>query len=512
MSHDTTQALGWALVHFVWQGALVALVMGLANLALRRARPAARYAFFCGALALLLLLPVVTFVIVSAAPSMPAAASSAVVASTPIASPPLPAPGRPRPDWLPWLVTVWMCGVAILAVRSLGGFVLAQRMKRWKTSPVAESIRAVAATVCIRLGVRRSVRVLESALAEVPAVIGWLRPVVLLPVSALTALSPAQIELLLAHELAHVRRHDYLVNLVQTAVETMLFYHPAVWWISAQIRAEREHCCDDLAVAVCGDAVVYARTLAELEGLRTRRVALVVAADGGSLLGRIQRLLGRQCGRSVVTPAWAGALLPVALVLGMTISAPAPVALASDPPKPVASDGFLGGLTAAGYTNVSVDEIISLKEHGLSPGYIGAMMAAGLGTPSVRQLIRLHDHGVDAEFVRGVSQSGLVSDLTFESSIRLHEHGIDSDELARIKALGFGPFTTGDIIKLGDRGVGAASFEALREAGLDHAGPSEAIAFHDNGVTADGIRSMKRQGFTDLSLEQILKLRRGGII
>src|SRR4030095_13888079 len=114
----------------------------------------------------------------------------------------------------------------------------------------------------------RSVHVVESIAVEVPTVIGWMRPVILLPVAAVAALTPAQVEAILAHELAHIRRHDYAVNLLQTTAETLLFYHPAVWWISKRIRAEREHCCDDVAVRVCGDAVSYAHALAELEAWR----------------------------------------------------------------------------------------------------------------------------------------------------------------------------------------------------------------------------------------------------
>src|SRR2546422_656218 len=110
------------------------------------------------------------------------------------------------------------------------------------------------ARLAARLRIRRPVRVLESAVVQVPAVIGWLRPVILLPASALTGLTPLQLDALVAHELAHVRRYDYLVNLIQSVIETLLFYHPAVWWASQQVREEREHCCDDLAVVVCGDA------------------------------------------------------------------------------------------------------------------------------------------------------------------------------------------------------------------------------------------------------------------
>ena len=118
-------------------------------------------------------------------------------------------------------------------------------------------------------------------MVDVPTVVGWLRPAVILPVAALANLSPAQVEAVLAHELAHIRRHDYLVNLFQTLAETLLFYHPAVWWLSARIRTEREHCCDDVAVAVSGDAVGYARALAELEAWRVGTPGMALAATGG---------------------------------------------------------------------------------------------------------------------------------------------------------------------------------------------------------------------------------------
>jgi beta-lactamase regulating signal transducer with metallopeptidase domain len=118
------------------------------------------------------------------------------------------------------------------------------------------------------LHVFKPVTLLESALVKVPTVIGWLKPVILIPPSALIGLTPQQFELILTHELAHIRRHDYLVNLLQTIIETLLFYHPAVWWVSLQIRCERENACDDLAVSLSSDPVIYARTLVEMERLR----------------------------------------------------------------------------------------------------------------------------------------------------------------------------------------------------------------------------------------------------
>jgi hypothetical protein len=168
-----------------------------------------------------------------------------------------------------------------------------------------------------RFGLSRPVRLLKSALVEVPTVIGWLRPVILLPAASLTGLTPGQLEAILAHELAHVRRFDYLVNAFQCLVETLMFYHPVVWWISRCVREERENCCDDLVIKVCGDRLEYARALATLEEFRAELPQLAFAASGGSLLNRIRRLLGVSDDNQPASARQLGelALLGIGLVL-----------------------------------------------------------------------------------------------------------------------------------------------------------------------------------------------------
>ena len=151
-----------------------------------------------------------------------------------------------------------------------------------------------------------------------PTVVGWLRPAILLPIAALASLSPAQVEAILAHELAHIRRHDYAVNVLQTIAETLLFYHPSVWWLSRRIRAEREHCCDDIAVALCGDAVGYAQALAELETWRTVSATMAMAATGGTLLDRVRRILQVPLTDEPRSPSWA---VTLALTLVFTAGA-----------------------------------------------------------------------------------------------------------------------------------------------------------------------------------------------
>jgi beta-lactamase regulating signal transducer with metallopeptidase domain len=192
---------------------------------------------------------------------------------------------------LPWMLQLWVIGVLGLSCRWFQGSWWIQHVRSNNVEPLNLEWLSRLSILSRRLDISRPVRLLKSSLIEVPMVIGWLRPVILIPASALSGLTPEQLEAILAHELAHVRRYDYLVNTFQNAVETLLFYHPAVWWISRCIREEREHCCDDLVVRVCGDRVTYARALVTLEEARGFP-RLAFAATGGSLLHRVRRLLG----------------------------------------------------------------------------------------------------------------------------------------------------------------------------------------------------------------------------
>ncbi|MBC7821447.1 MAG: M56 family metallopeptidase, partial [Planctomycetaceae bacterium] len=232
---------------------------------------------------------------------------------------------------IPWAVGVWLVGVGVLSLRLFASWWSVRRLRCRATQPAGESWQALLRQLSDRLRVTRPVKLVESALVEVPAVIGWLRPVILLPAIAMTGLTTEQLEALLAHELAHVRRHDYLVNLLQTIVETLLFYHPAVWWVSYRIRLEREHCCDDLAASVCGDRLSYAKALVAMEELRAPKVGLAMSSNGGSLLTRVARLLGRadQQRRPV---GWIAGLVSVVLIAAGALGA----GLLTPPEKPTA--------------------------------------------------------------------------------------------------------------------------------------------------------------------------------
>jgi len=277
------QSIGWTLVDSIWQGTVVGGVTALALRAGRGRNARTRYLIACAGLALMLLAPLASF-------SMNEDADIAAVASVANAAPGI-APDVAIGRLLPMAVAAWMIGVVLLSVRLVAACIGVERMKR-ATRHVDAAVSRRLHVLAQRLGVTSVVRVFESSIVRVPTVVGCLRPVILLPAAVVTGLPAAHLDAVLAHELAHVRRHDYLVNMLQAVVEILLFYHPAVWWCSRQIRAEREHCCDDLVVEACGDRVGYATALARLEELKGVGPMLSLNASGGRLLDRVRRLLG----------------------------------------------------------------------------------------------------------------------------------------------------------------------------------------------------------------------------
>jgi len=303
LSQPWVERLGWTLVHFLWQGSLIAgLYAAIRRCLPRTSSPHARYLLACLTLSAMMAAPLITWSRLR--PDEPVASPAYRIRNTPPPAPSalstnLPESVRatisdvPPGHFLQWVVMIWLIGTTAFWVRLAGGWVVAARMQSILVRPASAEWQQLLRRLGARIGLSRPVRLLVSGLVQVPTVVGWLRPVILMPAGALGGLSAEDVEVLLVHELAHIRRHDYLVNLLQGIAEALLFYHPAVWWVSGHIRAERELCCDDVAVAVSGDAFNYARALAELESCRPAHLNAVVAANGGSLADRIGRLLGQ---------------------------------------------------------------------------------------------------------------------------------------------------------------------------------------------------------------------------
>lgn len=349
LSPSVTQQVALALTHSLWQGMIVAFLLdaGLrlfrdqapvdgterASSAPTRTRAHARYVMACLGLLALAAIPIVNLVVIESAPDSVARLDSGselsvdetLTATAPVTSPTQstetdqvatgvsvsdarepavetnersPQTASAATPLMPWAKRIflqlffwtWFLGVAILSIWHLVGWALSQRLRHSGTT-VSHEILTLVERTAFRLGVHRTVDVRQTLKATTPMVIGWIKPALVLPTKLLSGLATRELEAVLAHELAHVKRHDYLVNLVQTAVETLMFYHPAVWWVSGRIRCEREFCADDLAMQVCDRREQYAQSLVAVVETSLPAPSHAVAATGASLLQRVHRIL-----------------------------------------------------------------------------------------------------------------------------------------------------------------------------------------------------------------------------
>ncbi|MDP6446785.1 MAG: M56 family metallopeptidase, partial [Pirellulaceae bacterium] len=370
--------LGWTLVHFLWQGACLLLLVQMILLLLNRESANSRYlAMVCGLLAMAAM-PVLTFSRLASSP--PPATTGEVFASTgetsaetqPIATTASPrtrvsevsSPQRAKQSdqptssgrhnatanaWVPWLSAAWAIGVLMGSLRLIAGWWAIGALRKDRQFPCGEgAARAALDRMCAIVGVRAEcVELIESARASTPLVVGWLRPAILLPVGMATGMTTSEMEAVFAHELAHIRRADYVVNLLQSLVETWLFFHPAVWLLSAWVRAERELCCDDIAVAAVGDRLAYARTLAKLAE-SARAAGLGVPATGGRVYERIQRIAG-SADTQRRSHAWLPGVLAIACLLcaAATLIDTSPVDASAPPADERASNERAAGAAAA---------------------------------------------------------------------------------------------------------------------------------------------------------------------
>ena len=305
MSHqlipDTlVQAGGWTILHSLWQGVIITLGLAFILRQTRKHSPIQRYYWSVGALGVMLAAVIGTFLLYFK-PELgtPNFMVDAHLQFSSTLAHDVRDAGQADYDYLqrmfPFLIQAWLVGVAIMGIRMLVEMVYINRLRKAKkTQHVVNQWMERFLDLKGRLGISYPVELKESLQVTSPMQLGWIKPVILLPIGLLSGLSLPQVECILVHELAHIKRKDYLVNLIQSGVEVLLFFNPAVWWISSQIREEREHCCDELAVEITGDRVTMIKTLTHLEEWRIQGGQLGLAFTGGpqGLLGRVQRLLG----------------------------------------------------------------------------------------------------------------------------------------------------------------------------------------------------------------------------
>jgi beta-lactamase regulating signal transducer with metallopeptidase domain len=535
---------GWTLVHFLWQGAILVAAFAVVDAVLRHSSAKLRYAVASTAMLLMFVCAAATFFVLTSLPDTQEPFARAQSAAAPyIASQPgmriASGPHSVTLNYLQWFVYIWMAGVIGLSTRMAIQWVRLDRYRRRGIRLLDQTWQERIGRIAGRLRLKRTVRAYESALADVPSVIGWLRPVVLVPASAMLQLSPGMIEALLAHELAHVRRHDYLINLLQSFVEILFFYHPGVWWVGRRMREERENCCDDLAVAVCGDPVIYARALADLEQSRSAMPELAMAANKGSLLTRIQRLIApRPADNRPIAPAGAAALtLILASVLvwaapqsssqgqNTRSQAPDPPKTAREAPRPAVvaqakpaapravsapkQGSYLDQMAQAGFQNLTADQMIAMKIHGVTADFIAEIKSLGW-SPTPDQMVAFRIHGVDAATVKELRALGYT--LTPDQAVALRVHRVSSAYANEWKQQGLKGLTLDNLVALKIHGADPAQLGDLKKLGFSDLSADDLVSLRVSGVTADFIREAQKYGFRDLRLQQIIQLKRLGIL
>jgi len=439
--------------------------------------------------------------------------------------------------YLLWFVELWFVGVVLLSLRPAAGFFLIGRLQWKKGVPVSGALRARCLELQRRLGLNRVVSYCESLQLDAPAVVGWFRPVVLLPVSALTGLSTQQLSAVIAHELAHVKRLDSFVNLFQIGAETLLFYHPAVWWLSKRIRAERENCCDDVAISVCGNAVEYARALATMAEWQSAP-GLAMAANRSPLAERVARLLGasklsggfRSAGIAgsvlclCVSVVAGNALIGAAQTnQGSSNKSPAPVvqpvpqvdgdvAIAVRPTKPVLAETVRPKVTVnvqPMIVGVDASEVevrpevrpVTDPERMFYPQQKTGEGKSERGEAETRDQEKKKEAREDAEeqarrgkggsYIDGLKAEGL-TDLSIDQLIALKVQDVTAQYVRQIHELGLKP-DVNELIALKVQGVMPEVIRELRKGGLA-VDIDQIIAMQVQGITPEYVKQMHELG------------------
>ncbi len=574
------EALGWTLVHFLWQGAAIALVYRIADRALAHRSANARYVLALGALLGMFAVSVATLAYEEASydPSAPRAAGalhSVVLAAQPLAAPLSQAASSPQSSpvnhiplkrFLPFLDALWLAGVLVLSMRAFGGWWLIRRLGRRTLTRAPHTLLLRLDVLRRQMGIRRLVDLRLSEKIASPFTAGVLRPWILLPVMALTGLSAEQLEVVLYHELAHIRRADYLWNLLQTMVETLFFFHPAVWWISRRVREERELSCDDVAVKRCADPAVYASALLRIEEERRSRLRMAMALDGhqsrAGLRARILRILGNTESRSRglrpvslagiaaalivflcplpkvfagfrAIPHAAASIAPVAshvahkVVLGtvhpaLQAAAPAPKPSADVPspgadhdqqnpssePAPSAEpqtghSDYIDAMRAAGY-DVDLDKYIAMKVQGITPAYAAEMAKLFGAKLSADKLIALKVQDVTSDYIAKMRAAGY--DVDAGKFIAMRVQDITPDYAAEMSKATGATLSADKLIAMRVQDLTPDYIAKMHAAGYD-ADPDKLIAMRVQDITPEYAEAMARVGFGKPTAQQLIALK-----
>jgi beta-lactamase regulating signal transducer with metallopeptidase domain len=576
------RALCWTLLHSLWQGLILAVVAGVVMVLTKRAKSATRYTILGFLVIGFLAVSGFTFfreLRMSATNGGPV--GGVVYSTPPLGQAPLEAtPGAsvatPQPvsaigqlvqyfnTHASVVVVVWFIVFLARTVTLLSGLVYAQRIRHYQTRPAPAEWQERLAVLLERLGITRPVGLLESALIKVPVVVGWLKPVILLPIGMLAQLPADQVESILLHELAHISRRDYLFNFAQHFIDTMYFFNPALLWVSSLIRTERENCCDDVAIRETRsrrkliEALVsfheyqqsaggYVLGFAGKDGSVVRRVERIVhktnhslnAGERALLLGGVVLLCGawvavnthvRAATRETVKQTVVTRALVKSVATtgdGMARTRRAAVHVRVKGPAAVmvglSQVGEKGGLSQAGEKGglSQAAEKGGLSQAGEKGGLAQAtalqITAAGDTTPpagtmamsDVDKIMKARDHGVTTEFLSDLKNAGYT--VSLEEAIRLKDHGVSVGFLLAMQKEGFGHISIDEAVRLIDHGVSVEFIQRIRALGFPDLTLEDAVTLVDHGVRSGFIEKWKKKTGSKLELHDYIRLQDAGI-
>lgn len=540
------RALCWTLLHSLWQGLILAIVAGAVMLLTKKARSSARYSLLAVLLGGFLMVSGYTFFhelrtpVVAISRLAPGAAPVISNFGNPAAGPSdnaVPAAGIGQMiqyfnTHAAMVVVLWFIVALARFVKVFSGVVYAQRIRHYGTYPVPAEWQARLTALLQRLKINRPVRLLESALIKVPATVGWLKPVILVPAGMLIRLSPDQVESILLHELAHISRRDYLFNLVQHLVDTLFFFNPALLWVSSLIRTERENCCDDVAIRETRSRRMLIQALVSFHEYQqwaggnavVNGYALGFANENkNSMIKRVERIVHKRnhslnAGERLLLMGGVlllcGAFITVnsgrAGVSGDPIKVKTNVGQKVETSTPVKMTVATVGVTQMKKTVTTRRNVIirmdTTKPETTKPD---TAKLATLTKADIDLLIEAHDHGVTTEYVAQLKQMGY--NVSLKQAINLMDHGVSVDFMRAIQKEGYGTVPLEMAITLMDHGVSAEFIRQVKAEGFPNLTLADAVNLVDHGVDIEFIRHWKKKTDSKLVLSDYIKLRDAGI-
>lgn len=578
------QAICWTLLHSLWQGLLLAIVTGVVMVASKKAGSAVRYKILSAIFIAFVVMAGITFYNQLQSVAATPAAQLVQTPTQAAATTPLPAQHivtpvaetvNTRQQYLhsfvnyfnrnaSLIVTVWFIIFMAQCVKILSGLVHIQRIRHYKTSAAPAFWEERIMQLAARLNIKKHILLLESAIIKVPAVVGFLKPTILLPLGLLNNLSQEEVESILMHELAHIRRKDYLFNLLQCFIDIIFFFNPAVLWISSLIRSERENCCDDIAINETKNKKQFIQALVSFHqyNATVSKYAMPFAARQNKLVDRVRRIVNNR--NQTLNPAEKIVLVACMVVFGIAfvtvsngqtdktkkkqpqtssasqakpdegssqkpksntqkvnvnnnadvnkqnnIEAAGNNVSANDDGRNSRDDNEYGYYSDFGFNNLSVDKLIELRNAGASHGYLKGLQAAGIKITTPDNAIELRNHGVSVNLLSSLSAMGY-KNINADEAIELVDHGVNAEYIKGLNSSGFTNVSLKDAVELRDHGVSVDYINEMRQAGFSNLKLDKYTEMREHGVTAQFVNDLKKEGVTNLTADKAIEYRDQG--